>query len=76
MVTHSTKHLRAEDRLRQDAFFNANTSLVDELAHLGNVLLHPPKEPGDAAAGAGRRRAAGCLPNTWTGDPHDYNLTR
>ncbi len=67
--------VRAEDRLQQDAFFSANASLVDEIAHLGNVLLHPPKEP-DAAAGSGKRRGVGCLPDAWTGNSHDYNLTR
>lgn len=67
--------MRAEDRLQQDAFFSANASLVDEIAHLGNVLLHPPKEP-DAAAGSGKRRGVGCLPDAWTGNAHDYNLTR
>jgi hypothetical protein len=61
----------AEERLLQDTFFGANASIVDEITALGHALLHPPKEP--VAAGGTR---AGCLPDHWTGNPGDYNLTK
>lgn len=60
-----------EERLLEDTFFGANASIVDEITALGHALLHPPKEP----AASGRKRA-GCLPDHWTGNPGDYNLTK
>jgi hypothetical protein len=70
-VSHISCSFRAEERLLQDSFLSANASIVDEITALGHALLHPPKQPD--AAGANR---VGCLPDHWTGNPGDYNLTR